>query len=111
MPVAKPSTPSGRFITFATFVLVIAVLRVAEDVMIPIALAFLLAFLLTPLVVRLTRWRLPKSIAIIVTAGFAFVIIGVAVWQITNQAVGLLGDLPGYEENLRQKITVLKQPQ
>lgn len=111
MPLTKPSSSIGRFITFATFVLVIAVLRVAEDVMIPIALSFLLAFLLTPVVVRLTRWRLPKSIAVMVTAGIAFVIIGIAAWQITNQAVGLLTELPGYEDNLRQKINALKQPQ
>ncbi len=111
MPVAKPTTSTNRFITFATFVLVIAVLRVADDVMIPIALAFLLAFLLSPLVVRLTRWKLPRNLAITLTAGLAFVAIGLAAWQITNQAVALVGELPGYEKNLHRKISTLKQPQ
>ena len=69
MPLAKPSTSTGRFVTFASLVLVVAVLRIAEEVMIPIALAFLLAFLLTPFVARLTRWRMPKPAAIIVTNG------------------------------------------
>jgi predicted PurR-regulated permease PerM len=46
-----------------------------------------------------------------VTTSIAFLIIGIAAWQITNQAVGLLTELPGYEDNLRQKINVLKQPQ
>lgn len=111
MPVAKPSTSAGRFITFATLVLVVAVLRIAEDVMIPLALAFLLAFLLTPLVDRLTRWRLPKPVAVITTVTLAFAVIGAAGWQITHQAIALLGELPQYETNLRQKISVLKQPQ
>jgi predicted PurR-regulated permease PerM len=111
MPLAKPTTSVSRFITFASLVLVVAVLRVAEDVMIPIALAFLLAFLLTPLVVRLTRWRLPKSVAIITTVTLAFVAIGAAGWQIANQAVALIGELPEYETNLQRKISVLKKPQ
>lgn len=101
----------NRFITFATFVLVIAVLRIAEDVMIPIALALLLAFLLTPLVLRLTRWKLPRPFAILVTVGLAFVVISAAGWQIANQAVSLLSELPGYESNLQKKISVLKKPQ
>ena len=111
MPLAKPNTSAGRFITFASIVLVVAVLRVAEDVMIPIALSFLLAFLLSPVVVRLMRWRLPKPVAIITTVTLAFLVIGAAGWQITRQAVSLIGDLPEYETNLRQKISVLKQPQ
>src|SRR5688500_10927482 len=41
------------FLRLATFALVVAILRFAEDVLIPVALAALLAFLLTPMVVRL----------------------------------------------------------
>ena len=111
MPVAKPSTPSTRFITFATFVLVVAVLHIAKDVMIPLALSFLLAFLLTPLVVRLIRWRFPRPLAIITTVVLAFTVIAIGTWQITSQAVALVEELPAYETNLRQKISVLKQPQ
>ena len=96
MPVAKPSTSAGRFITFATLVLVVAVLRVAEDVMIPLALSFLLAFLLTPVVDRLMRWRLPKPVAVITTVTLAFSVICAAGWQITPQAIALLGELPQY---------------
>ena len=110
MSVAKPVNSTTRFVTFASVVLVIAVLRMAEDVIIPIALSFLLAFLLTPIVVRLTRFKLPRSLAIITTAGLAFLVIGVAGWQITTQAVSLLGELPGYEKNLRQKVEVFQHP-
>ena len=111
MPVAKLSTPSSRFITFATFVLVVAVLRIAEDVMMPLAMSCLLAFLLTPLVVRLNRWRFPRVLAILTTVTLAFGVIAAAAWQITSQAVALVEELPQYETNLRQKISVLKQPQ
>lgn len=98
------------FIRLATFVLIVAVLHFAQDVLIPIAFAALLAFLLTPVVVRLTRWRLPKAMAIIVTVTIAFAVIGGLGWLVTTQAVGLARELPNYEENLQHKIAELKQP-
>ncbi|MEO6004566.1 MAG: AI-2E family transporter [Opitutus sp.] len=110
MSVAKPSNSIARFVTFASVVLVIAALRLAEEVIIPIALSFLLAFLLSPIVVRLMRLKLPRSVAIIATAGLAFLVIGVATWQIAMQAVSLVGELPGYEKNLHQKISVFQHP-
>lgn len=110
MPLAKPSAAPSWFITFAAFVLVVVVLRLAEDVMIPVALSLMLAFLLSPLVVRLQRWRLPKPIAILVTAAIAFSAIGCVGWQIADQTVALMKELPRYEENLRQKAAGL-QPQ
>lgn len=110
MPLTKPTRPPSRFITLVTIVVVIAVLRIAEDVTIPLALALLLAFLLSPLVVRLTRW-LPRTLAIATTVTLAFAVIGGATWQISNQVLALLQELPRYEENLHQKIAALKQPE
>lgn len=98
------------FLRLATFVLVVAVLRVAEDVLLPIAFAVLLAFLLSPLVVKLMRWGLPRALAIIVTVTVAFATIGGVGWIVTAQAIGLVRELPNYEENIRQKIVALKSP-
>ena len=107
------STHSDRltwFLRLATFVLVVAVLRVAEDVLLPVAFAVLLAFLLSPLVVRLIRWRVPRAMAIIATVTVAFAVIGGVGWLVTTQAIRLARDLPNYEENLREKIVALKHP-
>ncbi len=111
---AKSSTaagPSPRFYTLITCVIVVAVLRLTEEVTIPVALAFLLAFLLSPVVVRLMRWKFPKPIAIVLTAVLAFSAIATVAWQIASQAVALLDELPRYETNLHQKIEKLKKPQ
>lgn len=99
------------FLRLATFIIVVAVLRVAEDVLMPIAFSVLLAFLLTPLVVRLTRLGLPKGLAIVLTVTVAFATLGGVGWIVTSQAVSLIRELPNYEENLRQKIAALKAPQ
>lgn len=98
------------FIRLATFVLVVAVLRIGETVLLPIAFAVLLAFLLSPMVVRLTRWGLPRAIAIILTVSIAFSVLGGIGWIVSNQVISLVRQLPNYEDNLQNKIIALKQP-
>jgi predicted PurR-regulated permease PerM len=106
---ADNSTRLAWFLGLATFALIVGILRFAEDVLVPVAFAVLLAFLLSPLVVRLTRWGLPKALAIILTVTVAFAAIGGIGWLVTTQAVSLVNELPNYEENLRQKIAALKK--
>ncbi len=104
---------SDRFtwcLRLATFVLVVAILRVAEDVLMPVAFAVLLAFLLTPLVIRLTRLGLHRALAIFVTVCVSFAAIGGVGWIVTAQAINLVRELPNYEENIRRKIVALKRP-
>lgn len=97
--------------TLVTFTLVAAILYFAKTVFIPIALTALLSFLLAPLVIRLMRWGLPRSIAVIASVTFAFSIIGVIGWLVTTQTVQLIDRLPQYQDNLHAKITSLKRPQ
>lgn len=97
------------FFRLATVVLVVAILRFAQDVLIPIAFASLLAFLLAPLVVRLMRWRLPKTAAIVVTVSLAFAVIGGVGWVVASQAVSLVRELPNYEQNLQHKIAAIRE--
>jgi predicted PurR-regulated permease PerM/methylmalonyl-CoA mutase cobalamin-binding subunit len=98
------------FLRLVTFFLVVAVLHVAEDVLMPIAFAVLLAFLLSPLAVRMTRWGLPRSAAILLTVTVAFGVLGATGWIVTSQALALGQELPNYEENIRRKIIALKHP-
>src|SRR6185436_10594147 len=50
---------------FAGFVLVVACLYWAQIVLIPVALALLLTFMLAPVVSRLERWRVPRALAVV----------------------------------------------
>lgn len=113
-PVVKAADITNRlswFIGLASFALIIVLLRYAEDILVPVAFAILLAFLLSPLVVRLNRIGLPKPLAIILTVTVAFSVIGGIGWLVTTQAISLIRELPNHEENLRQKIAALKRPQ
>lgn len=104
------SAPLRGFVTLATVVLVVAILRWAKDVMLPIAMAVLLAFLLTPVVVRLARWGLPKTAAIIGTVTLAFLLLGGVGWIVGTQVIDLARQLPNYEQNIHRKIAALKAP-
>jgi predicted PurR-regulated permease PerM len=100
----------SRFVALATFTLVVVILRVAKDVMIPIALAALLAFLLSPLVVRLVQWGLNRTLAVVITTILAFsVFLGVG-WTVTSQALNVMQELPQYEQNIEAKISRLTRP-
>lgn len=87
-----------------------AVLYFAREVLIPFALAILLAFLLAPAVRRLERWKLGRvaSTLAVVVAGFS--LIGAVAWVAGNQAVSLAEKLPEYRANISEKIRYLKTP-
>ena len=88
---------------FAGCVLVVAVLYLAQAVLVPFALAILLTFVLTPPVTWLERWigRVP---AVLLTVTLVFTLLGLAGWGLTRQMQHLAGDLPGYRANIRAKI-------
>jgi predicted PurR-regulated permease PerM len=71
-------------------VVVIAILYLAKPVVVPVALAILFAFLLTPIVSMLERTFLRRTGAIVLSLGIAVAIIGLGGWWIYQQfnAVG-----------------------
>jgi predicted PurR-regulated permease PerM len=100
----------SRFVVFATVILVVVVFRWAREIIIPLALATVLAFLLSPLVVRLARWGLHRVLAVILTVTFAIgVFIGLG-WVVVEQGLNVVQELPKYEKTIEAKIARLRQP-
>ena len=110
MQLAAHRERSSWFTRLGTFVLVVAVLRLGQGVLLPVAFAALLTFLLSPLVVRLGRWGVPKAGAILLAVSLTFGVIGGIGWIVATQAISLVSELPNYEQNLHHKIEVLKRP-
>lgn len=82
----------------------ILVLYFARTVLIPLALAILLAFLLAPLVVRLRRvglGRVPSAFAVVFLFFLALGIVGTV---LASQLTDLGRQLPGYQTNIHRKI-------
>ena len=88
---------------FIGCVLVVAVLYLAQAVLVPVALAVLLAFLLTPIVVALQR-RVGRVPAVLLTVAVTFGAVGAGGWIVTQQLASLMQELPAYRQNIRQKI-------
>ena len=87
--------------------LVVAALYWLHAVLIPMAMAVLLTFLLSPLVGILQR-RLGRVPAVLVTVFLAFSILGGIGWTLTRQLVTLANELPRYSLNIHQRIADLR---
>ena len=88
---------------------VIATLYFARDFLIPLALAALLTFLLSPLVARIERW-LGRIAAVLLVGAMIFAATGATGWVLTRQLVDLATKLPDYKENIQTKLRSIKVP-
>jgi predicted PurR-regulated permease PerM/methylmalonyl-CoA mutase cobalamin-binding subunit len=88
---------------------VIAILYFARDMLIPLALAALLTFLLAPLVTRLERW-MGRIAAVLLVVTMIFSMIGMAGWVLTRQLVDLATRLPDYKVNIETKLHSFQLP-
>jgi predicted PurR-regulated permease PerM len=91
------------WVRFSGCVLVVVVLYWAQAVLVPLALAMLLTFVLTPPVTWLER-RLGRTAAVLAIAVLTFGLIGVAGWGLARQLDRLADDLPSYRVNILTKM-------
>lgn len=94
--------------TLLTVLIVVAVLYFARSVLIPIALALLLAFLLGPLVVRLRHWGLGRLPSVLVVVLFSFTAIGIGSFFVVSQMTDLAHKLPEYQQNVHKKLESIR---
>ncbi|MGB2933442.1 MAG: AI-2E family transporter, partial [Methyloceanibacter sp.] len=88
---------------------VIAGLYFAREVLLPLALAILLSFVLTPLLLLLRKIKVPRVLAVAVVVTVAFGIIFALGWLLSKQMTQLATDLPSYQRVLSEKIGTLRQ--
>jgi predicted PurR-regulated permease PerM len=89
-------------------VVMIAALYWAKAVFIPIALALLLTFLLTPIVNALWRCGIGRTPAAVLVVVLVFGLVGAIGWTMTAQISTLTSELPTYTDNLKQKIAQVR---
>jgi len=76
---------------------------------VPLALAALLTFMLSPLVTRLERW-VGRIGAVLVVVAMMFAATAAVGWILTRQAVDLADKLPDYKENISTKLRAIQIP-
>jgi predicted PurR-regulated permease PerM len=101
--------PAGlAFNNFVIVAITVAALYFAREILVPIALAVLLSFVLAPLVRLLQRWRLPRSVAVVFAVAGALTVVICLGTMVVVQVNQLARDLPRYQTTLGDKIHNLR---
>ena len=118
LPPEEPSRPGSPLlallpearllVSMITAALVIAALYYGRAILMPLFLAFLLGFMLDPLVMRLKRWGLPRVYAVVTVTLGALAALGLAALFLGNQVSALSAQLPTYQSNIQHKLRELR---
>jgi predicted PurR-regulated permease PerM len=101
--------PELRLLTgLLTAAVIIAGLYFGRDIVVPLALALLLAFVLEPLVGGLRRLGLARAPAVIVVVLTTMMLVGFAGVMLGMQVSSLSAQLPTYQNNIEQKLKGLR---
>jgi predicted PurR-regulated permease PerM len=87
--------------------LIVALLILGREIIEPLVIAALLAFILSPLIRSLRHWGLWRVPSVVLTVVFALALLSALGAVIAIQITQLAEDLPTYETNLRTKIRTL----
>jgi predicted PurR-regulated permease PerM len=101
-------TSSGMALTVLAVLAGLAALRWAEAILIPLALAFLLSFALTPVVMWLQRIHFGRAPAVLLTVTVSLGFLVTAGWFVAGQLVDIATQLPQYRENVHRKLLALQ---
>jgi predicted PurR-regulated permease PerM len=88
---------------------VIAALYFGREVLLPLALAILLSFVLTPPLLLLRKIKVPRIAAVALVVITAFGIIFALGWMMSREATQLAADLPKYQATLSEKVQSFRQ--
>ena len=83
---------------------VVAALYLAKGVLVPLTLAVLLSFLLSPVCDWLERRGLGRVPAVLLTAMVGFAVLGTAAWTAVGQMTALAPKMPEYQDNFQAKL-------
>ena len=85
------------------------VLYFGREIIIPIALAILLSFVLAPFVGLLQRIRVPRGLAVVSVVIIAFALLFAMGSLLASQLTQLAGDLPRYQSTISEKIQLFRE--
>jgi len=88
--------------------IIVSLIYFGRDVLLSIALAVLLSFVLAPLARILQNWRIPRAFSVIVVVALTFLALFAIGGTIAVEATRLAGDLPRYKSTLDAKILSLR---
>src|SRR3982751_1138750 len=104
MSLPQDQTPrKSQFYTLASLAIVLALLYFGQEVLIPLALAVLIAFLLAPVVGWLERLRLGRVPSTLLVVVVALALVGGFGWIVEQRFVEIVNRLPEYRQSVQTK--------
>ena len=88
----------------------VLVLYFARELLIPLAFALTLSFLLAPVVSRLEDRRFPRIVAVAVTGIVALILACGVGYVVARQLLDVARNLPSYRENIQKKMASVHSP-
>ncbi|MGM0622931.1 MAG: AI-2E family transporter [Campylobacterota bacterium] len=96
-----------QLLGFASVIIILAGLKSAEMIVIPIMLAFFIAIISTPFVRLMSRYGVPNWIAIIVVLFVIFIVGGILSLIVSQSLNSFLEKLPMYQKKLEAMVVGL----
>jgi predicted PurR-regulated permease PerM len=93
---------------FGSIVLIVAALYWAKEVLMPVVLAVLLSFVLSPIVLWLQHLHVPRVPAALLVAILGLSVLGLVGLAVFSQLEGLAVELPRHKDEIVQKIRNLQ---
>jgi predicted PurR-regulated permease PerM len=106
---AKRSATGSSYLHFLVgLVLTVGILYLAKPVLVPLFLAVLLTFILTPIVIAVQQYGLRRVYAVLVVVVSAFLLLGAINWGVYLQVRALADDLPNHRGQIKKKVDSLR---
>jgi predicted PurR-regulated permease PerM len=107
--VTPAATPSSRALTGVIVgVVIVAALYFGKDVLLPVTVAVLLSFVLSPLVWALRRLHISRVVAVLFSVALALATIGGVGALVARQLIQVAGDLPRYQTTIENKVDAVR---
>lgn len=107
-PAPVPGNPVAGAAMLVSAAVVVAALYFGRDVLVPLVLAVLLAFVLAPVARGLQRLGLGKGLSVMAAVLAAFLVLGAMGTALGTQAADLADDIPRLAAALREKLGALQ---
>ena len=85
-------------------------LYVARALLVPLAFAITLALILTPAVGLLEKIHIRRIPAVALVMILTIAAAGSVGWIIVNQLIGVVNELPGYQQNIHARLEAMRTP-
>src|SRR5262245_56983335 len=105
---SRDESRSPTLLALLLAVAFVAICFFAREVLLPLALAVLLSFLLAPLARRFQRWGLGRVGSVILAVTLAFGGLAATGWMVTRQVLDLAINISSYEDRLVERLRELK---